>query len=96
MTVHKICVELGSIRHESVGEGSERALVITYDPNIPAKVKKVVDSVYKKRDIKATFKEDYRMVVVDTETTGFSKEADRICEFGCIELINGQPSGREY
>jgi len=94
MTIHKICDELGGIRHESVGEGTQRSLVITFDPSIPAKIGKA--EYEKKRDIKSSFKVSQRMVVVDTETTGFSNKSDRICELGCIELINGHPSGRNY
>ena len=35
-----------------------------------------------------------REIVFDTETTGFDpNQGDRIVEIGCVELINGMPSG---
>lgn len=38
-----------------------------------------------------------REVALDTETTGLNPEGDdRICEIGCVELINHVPTGREY
>ena len=38
-----------------------------------------------------------RAIVLDTETTGFSPASgDRIVEIGGVELIDGQPSGREF
>ena len=47
MTVHKVCDELGGIRHESVGDGGDRSLIITYDPDVLPILKNVSD---KKRD----------------------------------------------
>lgn len=36
-----------------------------------------------------------REIVLDTETTGLStQDGHRIVEIGCVELIDGQPSGR--
>lgn len=38
-----------------------------------------------------------REVALDTETTGLSPEAgDRLCEVGCVELVNHVPTGREF
>lgn len=38
-----------------------------------------------------------REIVLDTETTGLScEQGDRIVEIGCVELINGVPTGEEY
>ncbi len=38
-----------------------------------------------------------RQIVLDTETTGLRPEAgDRIVEIGCVELVNGVPTGRIY
>lgn len=38
-----------------------------------------------------------REVVLDTETTGLKHEGgDRIVEIGCIELINGRPTGEKF
>eukprot|EP00299_Pterocystis_sp_00344_P015657 c7831_g1_i3.p1 GENE.c7831_g1_i3~~c7831_g1_i3.p1 ORF type:complete len:285 (+),score=50.41 c7831_g1_i3:43-897(+) len=36
-----------------------------------------------------------RVIVLDTETTGFSSE-DTIIEIGAVELIGGRPSGLQY
>jgi len=38
----------------------------------------------------STLRSKERIVVFDTETTGFSN-SDRIIEFGAVEIINGQP-----
>ena len=38
-----------------------------------------------------------REVVIDTETTGIDPESgDRICEIGCVEMIDHVRTGREY
>ncbi len=38
-----------------------------------------------------------REIVLDTETTGLDpQEGHRIVEIGCVELINGVPSGKTY
>ena len=38
-----------------------------------------------------------REIVFDTETTGFDPDqGDRIVEIGCVELINGLPSGETF
>lgn len=38
-----------------------------------------------------------RQIVLDTETTGLSpEEGHRIVEIGCVELVNGIPTGRVY
>lgn len=37
-----------------------------------------------------------REVVLDTETTGLDHKHDRIVEIGCVELIDGVPTGRTY
>lgn len=38
-----------------------------------------------------------REIILDTETTGFKpSEGHRIVEIGCIELINGKLTGKEY
>lgn len=37
-----------------------------------------------------------REIVVDTETTGLSPEADRIVEFAGVELVNSVPTGRHF
>lgn len=38
-----------------------------------------------------------REIVFDTETTGFDPtQGDRIVEIGCVELINGMPTGKTF
>ena len=38
-----------------------------------------------------------REIVLDTETTGLDpKRGDRLVEFGCVELLNRIPTGREF
>jgi|SRR5581483_3975067 len=38
-----------------------------------------------------------REIVLDTETTGLDpRGGDRIIEVGCVELLNGFPTGRQY
>ena len=37
-----------------------------------------------------------REIVLDTETTGFAVEDHRIVEIGCLELMNGLPTGQTY
>lgn len=37
-----------------------------------------------------------REVVLDTETTGLDPEAHRIVEIGCVELVDGQASGKVF
>jgi DNA polymerase III subunit epsilon len=38
-----------------------------------------------------------RDIVLDTETTGLDpRKGDRLIEIGCIELVNGRATGREY
>src|SRR3546814_18716576 len=42
-------------------------------------------------------KDARRLVVLDTETTGFSAlDGDRIVEIGCVEMINGQQTGNVF
>ena len=41
-------------------------------------------------------KEKHRQIVLDTETTGLDPNNDRIIEIGCVELIDGKPSGRQH
>lgn len=37
-----------------------------------------------------------REIVLDTETTGLDRKVDRICEIGCVEIIDRVPTGRTY
>lgn len=37
-----------------------------------------------------------REIVLDTETTGFGAEANRILEIGCVELMNKIPTGKVF
>ena len=38
-----------------------------------------------------------REIVFDTETTGFDPATgDRVVEIGCIELLNGIPTGKTF
>lgn len=37
-----------------------------------------------------------REIILDTETTGFGVEEHRIVEIGCLELVNGLPTGQTY
>jgi DNA polymerase-3 subunit epsilon len=37
-----------------------------------------------------------RVLVADTETTGFSSKTDRIVEIGIVELVDLMPTGREF
>ena len=38
-----------------------------------------------------------REIVFDTETTGFDpNDGDRVVEIGCVELLNGMPTGENY
>jgi len=37
-----------------------------------------------------------RLIVLDTETTGFDYNSDRITEIGAIEIVNFKPTGRVY
>lgn len=37
-----------------------------------------------------------REIVLDTETTGFGAEENRIIEIGCIEMVNKLPTGRVF
>ena len=38
-----------------------------------------------------------REIVLDTETTGLDPyQGDRVVEIGCVELVNGIPSGQTY
>lgn len=37
-----------------------------------------------------------RQIVLDTETTGTAPQVDRIVEIGCVELVDGVPTGREW
>ena len=40
---------------------------------------------------------DYRMISMDTETTGFAHaKGDRIIEVGCVEIINRQLTGKTF
>jgi DNA polymerase-3 subunit epsilon len=41
--------------------------------------------------------QEERLIILDTETTGFNPlEGDRIVEIGCVEMINRQLTGRSY
>lgn len=44
----------------------------------------------------ATTKTDGRLIVIDTETTGFRYDHDRIVELAAIEIENGRPTGRKF
>jgi DNA polymerase III subunit epsilon len=37
-----------------------------------------------------------REIIFDTETTGLDSSADRIVEFGAVELVNRFPTGRNF
>ncbi len=37
-----------------------------------------------------------REIVLDTETTGLDAKEDRVCEVGCVALVNGVPSGETF
>ncbi|MGY8985067.1 MAG: DNA polymerase III subunit epsilon, partial [Sphingomonadales bacterium] len=38
-----------------------------------------------------------REIVFDTETTGFDpNNGDRVVEIGCVELLNGMPTGKSF
>ena len=37
-----------------------------------------------------------REVVLDTETTGLDVKTDRVVEIGCVELVDGIPTGGEF
>jgi len=38
-----------------------------------------------------------REIVMDTETTGLDAiNGDRLIEIGCIEIVNRNPTGREF
>jgi DNA polymerase-3 subunit epsilon len=37
-----------------------------------------------------------REIILDTETTGFGAEANRVLEIGCVELINKIPTGKVF
>src|SRR4051794_28229523 len=37
-----------------------------------------------------------REIVLDTETTGTDPVADRVIEIGCVELLDGFPTGRTF
>lgn len=37
-----------------------------------------------------------RTVVLDTETTGLSREDDRVVEIGCVEMVDMVPTGKTY
>ncbi len=42
-------------------------------------------------------KQDQRLIILDTETTGINpREGHRIVEIGCVEMINRQLTGRTY
>lgn len=40
--------------------------------------------------------EGVRVIVLDTETTGFDRNKDRITEIGCVELLDFKPTGRMF
>jgi DNA polymerase-3 subunit epsilon len=37
-----------------------------------------------------------REIILDTETTGLDRKTDRICEIGCVEVVDMIPTGRTY
>jgi len=46
---------------------------------------------------KPNIKQEERLIILDTETTGINpKEGHRIVEIGCVEMINRQLTGRTY
>ncbi|MGV2873344.1 DNA polymerase III subunit epsilon [Colwellia sp. E150_009] len=46
---------------------------------------------------KADLKQEERLIILDTETTGINpREGHRIVEIGCVEMINRQLTGRTY
>lgn len=50
-----------------------------------------------KSETKADIKQEERLIILDTETTGINpREGHRIVEIGCVEMINRQLTGRTY